>query len=195
MTSLSQAQVIFVLGGPGVGKGTQCANLVRDYQYVHLSAGDLLREEQKRPNSEYGDLIKNYISEGLIVPQEITISLLKNSINENLKNGNKKFLIDGFPRKMDQAKIFEKDIVESKFVLFFDCSEKVMLERLKKRSETSGRSDDNIESIKKRFRTFEETSMPVIKYFEDMGKVVKINCEKSVDQVYEDVQTALKDRL
>lgn len=65
--SPNDVSVIFVLGGPGAGKGTQCANLVKDYGFVHLSAGDLLREEQNREGSKFGDLIKNYIREGKIV--------------------------------------------------------------------------------------------------------------------------------
>ena len=70
--------VIYVLGGPGVGKGTQCANLVRDYGFVHLSAGNLLREEQNRDGSEFGELIKTYIREGNIV-------LLPRSVGEKAK--------------------------------------------------------------------------------------------------------------
>ncbi|KAL6940886.1 bifunctional uridylate/adenylate kinase [Hanseniaspora vineae] len=190
--------VIFVLGGPGVGKGTQCARMVKDYGFVHLSAGDLLRAEQSRKGSEFGELIKRYITEGLIVPQEITIQLLKNAILEHYYTSDaskqsKKFLVDGFPRKMDQAITFEKEITPSKVVLFFDCSEDIMLTRLMERSKTSGREDDNIESIQKRFKTFVETSMPVVEYFEKLNKVVKIDCAKTVDEVYEEVKTALKD--
>ena len=88
--------VLFVLGGPGAGKGTQCAKLVKDYGFKHLSAGDLLREEQDREGSQFGDLIKEYIKEGLIVPMEVTIQLLENAITATIKEtGNKKFLIDG----------------------------------------------------------------------------------------------------
>lgn len=105
-----QVSVIFVLGGPGAGKGTQCAKLVEDYQFVHLSAGDLLRAEQARPGSQYGQLIADYIKSGQIVPQEITIALLQNAIKESLKENKHKFLIDGFPRKMDQALKFEEDV-------------------------------------------------------------------------------------
>ena len=194
--SPEQVQVIFVLGGPGAGKGTQCAKLVEDYHFVHLSAGDLLRAEQSREGSEYGDLIRHYIAEGMIVPQEITVALLKNAIDENVKSGKShKFLVDGFPRKMDQAITFEERVVPGQFVLFFDCPEEVMEKRLLKRGETSGRSDDNLESIKKRFRTFVETSMPVVEYFEKLGKVVKIPCDRPVDEVYLEVQAAIKERL
>ncbi|KAF2725434.1 UMP-CMP kinase-like protein [Polychaeton citri CBS 116435] len=194
-TGSDEALVIFVLGGPGAGKGTQCANLVRDYGFRHLSAGDLLRAEQDRQGSEFGEMIKSYIKEGLIVPMEVTIQLLENAMNDTItETGNRLFLIDGFPRKMDQALAFEEKVVKSKFTLFFDCPEDVMHQRLLKRGESSGRSDDNEESIKKRFRTFVETSMPVVDMFEKEDRVVKVLAVKSPEGVYEDVQKAFTDR-
>lgn len=97
--------VIFVLGGPGSGKGTQCAKLVSGYGFTHLSAGDLLRAEQDRPDSEFGNLIKEYIKEGTIVPMEITVKLLENAMRavldekkkEHYEGGERtgRFLIDG----------------------------------------------------------------------------------------------------
>lgn len=193
--SPGDVSVIFVLGGPGAGKGTQCTKLVKDYGFIHLSAGDLLRLEQNREGSKYGELIKHYIKEGLIVPQEVTIALLEQAIRENVKNGKKKFLVDGFPRKMDQAIAFEEQIVPSKFTLFFDCPEKIMLNRLLERGKTSGRADDNIESIKKRFKTFIETSMPVVDYFEKKNKVVRVYCDQPVEEVYKHVQTIINDKI
>jgi UMP-CMP kinase len=192
--------VIFVLGGPGAGKGTQCANLVRDYGFSHLSAGDLLRAEQNRPNSEFGQLIKDYIKDGKIVPMEVTVQLLENAMTEDMGNKEKdsktgKFLIDGFPRQMDQAIKFEETVCPAKFVLFFDVPEEEMEKRLLKRGETSGRTDDNAESIKKRFKTFEETSMPVVDYYEKQGRVVKVPAIKAPDEVYKDVKTKLEGRL
>ena len=181
--------VIFVLGGPGAGKGTQCANLVRDFSFTHLSAGDLLRAEQERPGSEFGQLIKDCIKDGKIVTMEVTVQLLENAMTEVVnKNGGKgKFLIDGFPRKMDQAVKFEETVVPAAFVLFFDAPEDVMLKRLMKRGETSGRSDDNLESIAKRFRTFVETSMPVVDKYEKEGKVVNVVATRTPAEVYADV--------
>ncbi|CAK7895908.1 uridylate kinase [[Candida] anglica] len=189
-----EVSVIFVLGGPGAGKGTQCANLVRDHGFVHLSAGDLLRAEQTREGSQYGAMIAQYIKDGLIVPQEVTIALLDQAIKEQFAKGSTKFLVDGFPRKMDQAITFEEQIAPSSFTLFFECPEQVMLTRLLERGKTSGRADDNVESIKKRFRTFVETSMPVVEYFEKQGKVVKVSCDKPVDEVYESVKKAMSVR-
>ena len=187
-TGENQALVIFVLGGPGAGKGTQCANLVRDYGFKHLSAGDLLREEQERPGSEFGEMIKSYIKDGKIVPMEVTIQLLENAMKATIEeNGNRKFLIDGFPRKMDQAVKFEEAVVPSKFTLFFDCPEETMRARLLNRGKTSGRADDNEESIKKRFTTFVETSMPVVNMFDREDRVVKVDAARSPEVVYEDV--------
>lgn len=192
--SKGKISVIFVLGGPGSGKGTQCAKLVNDHGFIHLSAGDLLRAEQHRRGSKHGELIDKCIREGTIVPQEVTLALLEQAIKENYSKGSTKFLIDGFPRKMDQALSFEEDIAESTVTLFFECPELVMLERLLERGKTSGRTDDNIESIKKRFSTFLQTSMPVVDHFEKQGKVVKLNCNQPVDEVYKQVKDALKAR-
>src|SRR5437762_1501424 len=163
--------VIFVLGGPGSGKGTQSGNLVRDYGFVHLSAGDLLRIEQDREGSKYGDLIRNHIRNGIIVPMEITVALLLDSMtaaltNKETRTPKPRFLIDGFPRKMDQATFFEETVCPSTLTLFLSCPEDVLLNRLLSRGKTSGRDDDNIESIRKRFRVFEETTLPVVRYYE-----------------------------
>lgn len=192
--SEGKVSVLFVLGGPGSGKGTQSAKLVEEQGFVHLSAGDLLRAEQNREGSKSGELIAKCIREGTIVPQEVTIALLENAIKENYAKGQTKFLIDGFPRKMDQAITFEEKIAKSAFTLFFECPEKVMLDRLLERGKTSGRTDDNIESIKKRFSTFLETSMPVVDYFDKQGKVVKVSCNQPVDEVYRQVKDALRSR-
>jgi UMP-CMP kinase len=82
---MSQPNIVFVLGAPGSGKGTQCEKIVDKYGFVHLSAGDLLREERNREGSEYGTLIEDYIKNGKIVPVEITCALLENAMNKNIK--------------------------------------------------------------------------------------------------------------
>lgn len=182
--------VIFVLGGPGVGKGTQCQKLVQN-GFIHLSAGDLLRAEQERKGSQYGGLIAQCITEGTIVPQHVTLELLKKVIKEHYDQGSNRFLIDGFPRKMDQALSFENQIASSSFSLFFECPEHIMLERLLQRGKNSGRADDNIESIKKRFHTFIDTSMPVVEHYEKLNKVVKVRCDQPVEDVHHQVMDAI----
>lgn len=199
--SSSDVTVVFLLGGPGSGKGTQSANLVRDYGFTHLSAGDLLRAEQARPGSQYGDLIKSYIREGTIVPMEITVALLSNAMADALEKqssapaGKKaRFLIDGFPRKLDQAVFFEETVCLSQFTLFLNCPEDVMEKRLMKRGETSGRDDDNAESIRKRFRVFVDTSMPVVHAFEKQGKVVSVEATGTVEEVYSHIKEGIQAR-
>lgn len=176
--------VVFVLGGPGSGKGTQCANIVEHFGYTHLSAGDLLRAEIKS-GSENGTMIQNMIKEGKIVPSEVTIRLIQQAM---LENGNDKFLIDGFPRNEENRANFELVTgIEPEFVLFFDCPEEEMERRLLGRNQ--GREDDNIETIRKRFKVYMESSLPVIEYYSAKGKVRKIDAAKPVEEVFEAVKT------
>ncbi|KAI3329359.1 UMP-CMP kinase [Xylariaceae sp. AK1471] len=196
--SADDVTVLFVLGGPGAGKGTQCSRLVSTYGFTHLSAGDLLRAEQDRPGSEYGELIRDYIKNGEIVPMEVTIVLLENAMREAMaKNpaSKGKFLIDGFPRKFDQAVKFEEAVCPAKFVLFYDCPEEEMERRLLERGKTSGRADDNADSIRKRFHTFVKTSMPVIEYYEKQDRVARIRADVPPDDVYRATQAELTKRL
>jgi UMP-CMP kinase len=95
---------------------------------------------------------------------------------------------------LDQAHAFERSVVPSKFTLFLDCDEQIMQERLLNRGKTSGRADDNIESIKKRFKTFLDTSLPVVTEFEAQDRVVKVDAVQSPEEVYRDVQARLKER-
>ncbi|XP_047334500.1 UMP-CMP kinase 4 isoform X2 [Impatiens glandulifera] len=173
--------VVFVLGGPGSGKGTQCTNIVETFGFTHLSAGDLLRAEIKS-GSENGTMIQNMIKEGKIVPSEVTIKLLQKAM---LEDANNKFLIDGFPRNEENRAAFELVTgISPAFVLFFDCPEAEMERRLLGRNQ--GREDDNIDTIRKRFKVFLESSLPVIEYYDSLGK---INAAKPVDEVFEDVKS------
>ncbi|XVE90810.1 hypothetical protein DITRI_Ditri20bG0106200 [Diplodiscus trichospermus] len=175
--------VVFVLGGPGSGKGTQCANIVEHFHYTHLSAGDLLRAEIKS-GSENGTMIQNMIKEGKIVPSEVTIKLLQKAM---LESGNDKFLIDGFPRNEENRAAFEfVTKIEPEFVLFFNCPEEEMERRLLSRNQ--GREDDNIETIRKRFKVFMESSLPVIEYYKAKGKVREIDAAKPIEEVFEAVK-------
>lgn len=194
--------VIFVLGGPGAGKGTQCARLVKDFHFCHLSAGDLLRAEQNREGSQYGTLIQTCIREGTIVPMEVTIKLLEHAMTAAMREGRTgdgwaedrgRFLIDGFPRKMDQALKFDETVCLSTLVIYFSTTEQIMLDRLLERGKTSGREDDNVESIKKRFRTYKSDTMPVIEHYTSLGKVAEVDSSDSVDSVYKLVRDIVED--
>lgn len=102
MSRIEKPEVLFVLGGPGAGKGTLCRYITEKYGYVHLSAGDLLREERSKLGSQYGELIENHIKNGSIVPVAITCSLLNRAMQTS-DNPYKRFLIDGFPRNQDNV--------------------------------------------------------------------------------------------
>jgi len=178
-------QIIFVLGGPGSGKGTQCAKLLEEFgDIVHLSAGDLLREHVKSGTAD-GNMVANMIKNGQIVPAEVTIGLLDKAMSAS---GKGKVLIDGFPRNDDNRSTFQRVMgYDAVAVLFFDCPEEVLEARLLGRNQ--GRSDDNIETIKKRFKVFVEQSLPVISYYEKLGKVHRINTNRPVDEIYREVRT------
>ncbi|KAK7158827.1 hypothetical protein R3I94_005232 [Phoxinus phoxinus] len=196
ISEMMKPQVVFVLGGPGAGKGTQCARIVENYSYTHLSAGDLLREERSRTGSEFGQLIDSYIKEGKIVPVEITINLLKKAMEQTMKVDEKKFrfLIDGFPRNQDNLQGWTTVMdgkADVKFVLFFDCGNEVCIDRCLERGKSSGRTDDNRESLEKRIQTYLQSTRPIIEQYEKQGKVRTIDASRSVDEVFADVKNVL----
>ena len=184
-------KVVFVLGGPGSGKGTNCSKIVEEFGYVHLSAGDLLREE-RNSGSALAGMINTFIAEGKIVPAEITVRLLRAAMEKSHSN---KFLVDGFPRDIDNLKCWESnmsDIADVQFLLFLDCPQHIMLARLLERGKTSGRNDDNEDSIKKRFKTYEDSTRPIIDYFRSIGKVRAVDSNRSFDLVFGDVSLHFK---
>ncbi|KAH7393183.1 hypothetical protein BKA64DRAFT_79305 [Cadophora sp. MPI-SDFR-AT-0126] len=192
----SKWTIIFVLGGPGAGKGTHCSRLAASYSIGHLSMGDILREEQEKPGSKWGELIRQNILEGVIGPPEMAVSLLEAAMTEqHEKEGVSVFLLDGFPRRIEHVELFESTIGPPAIVLFLDCPEDVMQDRLLKRAEMSRRVDDNIAIIRKRFKTFTQTTMPVIEHFRTQDKVVQMDATKVVDAVYRDIQVMMEEKL
>jgi adenylate kinase (isozyme 1 subfamily) len=173
-------QIVFVLGGPGSGKGTQCDLIKEKYGFGHFSAGDLLRAEVES-GSEVGKSVEATMKEGKLVSSAVTIQLLKKAIANSDK---KQILVDGFPRALDQAQEFEDKVIPCKLVLFFDCPQKVLQKRLMKRAKTSGRADDNAETIKKRFDTFNNTSMPVITHYEKANKVARVSAASAPKDIF-----------
>ncbi|XP_021559395.1 UMP-CMP kinase-like, partial [Neomonachus schauinslandi] len=150
----------------------------------NLSAGELL-DERKNPDPQYGELIEKYIK-GKMVPVETTISLLKSEMDQTMAaNAQKnKFLIDRFPRNQDNLQGWKK-IMDGKadvsFILFFYCNREICIERCLERGKSSGRSDDNRESLEKRIQTYLQSTKPIIYLHEEMQKVKKIDDSKSVE--------------
>mmetsp|Transcript_14323 Transcript_14323/g.45166 ORF Transcript_14323/g.45166 Transcript_14323/m.45166 type:complete len:218 (-) Transcript_14323:230-883(-) len=183
-------RVVFVLGGPGSGKGTMCGRIVEKYGWVHLSAGDLLRAERKDPSSKDGELINEYIREGKIVPVEITLTLLKRAMEGS---GKRDFLVDGFPRNLDNLDGWLGSMTECAEVvnvLYLETTEQVMQDRILKRAaETlaaggATRADDNVEAIQKRFKTYLESTLPIIDRFRQQGILFTVDSTPDPDRVF-----------
>ncbi|CAG2165469.1 unnamed protein product [Oppiella nova] len=181
--------VVFVLGGPGAGKGTQCERIRKQFGFIHLSAGDLLRAEQNTEGSQYGALIEWHMRTSTIVPVEITYQLLDNAMKRSSGSG-RKFVIDGFPLNRDNLDVWQREMthkVDLKFVLFFDCPRDVCVQRCLKRG-NSGRSDDNLESVNKRFNNYLMEIVPIIRYYEKSNLVHKVDANLPPDQVFQEVR-------
>ncbi|CAN0134169.1 unnamed protein product [Scytosiphon promiscuus] len=172
---MDRKEVVFVLGGPGSGKGTHCAKVATEFGYTHLSTGDLLREEQTK-ESELATKIADCIKDGKLVTSSTMVALLKDAI---LKGESKRFLLDGFPRSKENLDAwfdeFSDDEVQVSFTLFLHCPKYELKKRLLERGETSGRADDNVETVLKRFDTFERESLPVVEYLRRLGMVRKVS--------------------
>merc|ERR1711991_189621 len=192
-----KAKVIFALGGPGTGKGTGCSYISSKYEFIHISAGDLLRAEIKK-KSKHGKFIHSVIKDGSIVPVEITVNLLLRDIHYHMCNGKYLFLIDGFPRNQDNYDGWEKQAKEETDligVLLFECSEGEMEKRICERGKSSNRVDDNIESIKKRIVTFKKQSVPIVDYYREKGICYKIDTEGTIEDSRQQIDSIFEEHL
>ncbi|XP_057376943.1 adenylate kinase isoenzyme 1-like [Daphnia carinata] len=190
ITPLRQANlpIIFIIGGPGSGKGTQCAKIVEKYGYTHLSSGDLLRDEVAS-GSERGKQLTDIMQRGELVPLDVVLDLLKEAMLSKLTSS-KGFLIDGYPREVAQGIQFESEINPCALVIYFELSDDVMTARLMNRGLTSGRMDDNEETIRKRLDTFHKHSLPVVEHYG--SKCRTISAEAHPDEVFQKVAEALE---
>lgn len=186
---LSNVKIIFVLGGPGSGKGTQCDKIVQTYGFTHLSTGDLLRDEVAS-GSDLGKQLTQIMERGELVPLDTVLTLLRQAMLKKASTS-KGFLIDGYPREVDQGKKFEADVAPVSSVIYFEVSDATMKSRLLKRAETSGRVDDNEETIVKRLKTFHDLTTPVVDYYGKQNKVCTIHAEGSVDEIFAKVKDYL----
>jgi len=177
---------IILCGAPGCGKGTQSTLLVEKYKLKHLSTGDLLRSEIES-KSEVGILADSYISKGNLVPDEMIINILLNKIDA-LSADVAGFILDGFPRTVEQAQALEIAFEERKnkinFLIDIQVDTKELITRLLKRGETSGRSDDNLDTIKKRLQVYETKTAPVNYFYKGLGKYHAINGLGEIDEIF-----------
>ncbi|EGI61147.1 PREDICTED: adenylate kinase isoenzyme 1 [Acromyrmex echinatior] len=182
-------KTIWVIGGPGCGKGTQCDRIIEKYGFLHLSSGDLLRAEVAS-GSERGASLQALMSKGLFVPTDIVLELIKEQMDKAREEGTTKtgFLIDGYPREKDQGILFEEKVCPVDLIIFFDVANDTLEKRLLGRAAMSQRADDNEETIKKRIEIFNGKNNEIVEYYKD--KVIRINAEGTVDEIFAEVTKA-----
>jgi len=188
---------LILFGPPGSGKGTQAEKLVAKYGLIHLSTGNLLREEINR-QTPLGLEAKSIMDKGHLVPDEVVIGMIDNSLE--LHKEAKGFLFDGFPRTAAQALALDKLLVLKKtaihVVLALDVSEEELVKRLLNRGKTSGRSDDQDESvIRKRFAVYSNDTAPVADYYKKAKKFQAIRGEGTVDDIFTAICDAIGKRM
>lgn len=188
---------LILFGPPGSGKGTQSEKLIAQYGLKHLSTGDLLRHEisQKTP---LGQVAQNFMDKGQLVPDEVVIGMISSALDANPQA--KGFLFDGFPRTAAQAEALDK-LLELKnapiaIMLALEVSEEELIKRLLKRGETSGRTDDNNESvIRARIMEYRNKTAIVADYYKQFNKVVMIKGEGSIEEIFDRLSEEVDARI
>ncbi len=212
---------ILLLGAPGAGKGSQ-AKLIKDHYHIpHISTGDMFREAIKE-GSELGKLANTYISKGNLVPDEVTIGLVKERLSKNdCKNG---YLLDGFPRTLVQAEALDKlskDINQDlQLVIDVDVDDLILIDRITGRrvckkcgstyhiknmpSKVEGvcdncggelyiRNDDNLTAFKTRLENYYKQTAPLIEYYKNKNLLVKVDGSKELNEVFSSIKKAIEE--
>ncbi|NLF42829.1 MAG: adenylate kinase [Bacteroidales bacterium] len=184
---------LIIFGPPGSGKGTQSSRIVEKFKLIHLSTGDIFREEIQN-QSPVGVIAKGYIDKGCLVPDELVLKELYRRTYRHLDA--KGIVFDGFPRTLVQAemldKLFNKKNIPISLVLSIDVDEDELTKRLLGRAMDSGRSDDNENIIKNRLLVYKKQTMPLIDYYQKQHKLCSIKGMAPVDEVFGKIATAIQ---
>ena len=211
---------LVLLGPPGVGKGTQASNIVEKFNIPHISTGDIFRANIKE-GTELGKEAKGYMDKGLLVPDDIVVSIVNDRLSEeDCKEG---FLLDGFPRTINQAEILDRELskmdIKLDKVLNIDADKEILIERVVGRricktcgkgyhikfnppkeenvcdvdgGELFQREDDNKETVSTRIEVYEEQTQPLIDYYKNKGIILNIDGTKPIAEVFDTIVRALE---
>ena len=184
---------LILFGPPGAGKGTQAKYLVKKFKSFQISTGDMLREEIQK-NSEIGKKIINDMNDGKFVNDEIVNSLIKNVVFDPRKKD--KLIFDGYPRSLSQAKNLDILLNHSKqkidFIFFLNVNKKTIIKRIEKRKILEKRSDDDSQTILKRYDTYMETTQPVLNFYAKNPKFYEIDGTLEIDQITRKINDILE---
>ena len=190
---------IIIFGAPGSGKGTQSTLIKDKYELLHLSTGDLLREEIAS-ETDLGRVASEYIAKGQLVPDDLIIDMIDKTIEEKTTSGAYKgIILDGFPRTVAQAEaldeLIKKRNKDISVLLDLVVDEQELIDRLVLRGQTSGRSDDNLETIKKRLEVYHEKTKPVNDHYKKQNKHTVVDGSGSIDEIFERICNILEFRV
>ena len=175
---------LILFGPPGAGKGTQAKHLVKKLNCFQISTGDMLREEIQK-NSEIGKKIINDMNDGKFVSDQIVNELIKNAIFDPAKKD--KLIFDGYPRSLTQAKNLEILLNHSKqkidFIFFLNVSKNTIIKRIERRKILEKRSDDDVDTIKKRYDKYMETTKPVLDFYSKNSNFYEIDGDLKIDEI------------
>jgi adenylate kinase len=188
---------LILFGPPGSGKGTQSEKLVEKYRFIHLSTGNLLREEISN-RTPLGLEAKSFMDKGQLVPDEVVIGMIDSSLEHHKEAPG--FLFDGFPRTAAQAGALDKLLslkkTEIALVIALEVSEEELVKRLLNRGKTSGRSDDTNETvIHQRFSVYRNETAPIADHYKKLKKFQTIKGEGSVEEIFDSICQAIDKRM
>ena len=181
---------IILFGPPGAGKGTQAKYLVEKLNGYQISTGDILRDEITK-NSEIGKMIINDMNDGKFVSDKIVNLLIKSLIFDPQKKG--KLIFDGYPRSISQAENLNKLLIDSNqkidFIFFLNVNKETIIERIKKRKTIENRTDDELNTILKRYDTYMVTTKPVLDFYSKNSNFHEIDGSQEIDEITAKINT------
>lgn len=187
---------VILMGAPGAGKGTQAKMLEQALGLPQVSTGDLFRHNLKN-NTELGKLARSYMDKGELVPDEVTVAMVKDRLSQ--PDAVEGVILDGFPRTKMQAQALEGLINglggRIAVVPHIHVDAEELVNRLMMRAEKEGRADDNEETIRTRMRVYHEQTKPLLDYYEEQGLLVEVNGEQTVEAVQADLQSVVENAV